>query len=187
VRLLDSLPTWYTLQRRELEYDPGELVDAGRGLRPVSGGVRVEFEEQAFVGAGWDIERKSASGITYRFMSNRTGALHLPLEKMDYLIEVRIANGISEPLLESLKASVDGRPIPLERLPGGHFRGTLPFELVSHQSHTTLFFHQDAELLRQVQAERGPLLGLGFDWVRLLPKEQATDASRAEIHQDTVQ
>jgi len=166
ITMLEEIPVWYSLVATR-GYDAGTLVDRGDGFHPASGGRRLEFDEGRFVGAGWGIERVNPAGVTYRFMTAPEGAIHLPLRLVDHRLRLRIANGMTPGLLASLGVSVGGQRLDLESLGSGEFRTIVDARLLTPDGDTTIVFHQDPTILTAVQASRGPLTGLGFDWVEL--------------------
>lgn len=187
ISLLETLPRWYSLQPGDLSYHPGPLLEEGGARHPrflkvppvVASGrtageslehLAYEFDEDRLVGAGWGGLRKNDSGITYRFMLHERAALHLPLQPRSYRLELRIANGLSDKLLNSLRLQASAQPIPLRRTGPGTYQGQLFREQVEPGSDTTLLFEVDAAELHRLQAERGPRVGLGVDWLRIEPE-----------------
>lgn len=168
ISMLEEIPDWYAFERAE-GYDPLALVDSGGGFRSATGRWRVDFDEDQFIGAGWDIERVNPGGITYRFMSAPDGAIHLPLGPGDHQLRVRIANQITPELVDSLGLSVGGRRLQLEPVRPGEFEAEIPAGLIRADGDTTIVFHQAPRILEEVQATRGPLIGLAFDWVEVAP------------------
>lgn len=171
ISLLESLPPWYTFGDNPPEYDPRALIDDGAGFVSRGGRVFREFAGDGGVGAGWGIPRETTAGITYRFLPHSRGAVHAPLEVRDHRIEVRIANGMTPELLASVALSVGGERITLTDVEPALFRGRIPADLIAPEGETLLIFEQDEEVLAAIQEEKGPLVGLGFDWVRLEPIE----------------
>lgn len=167
--LLDALPSWLTLAGNPARYDPHLLVDRGSGFVSPQGGVVREFGSDGGIGAGWSAPRETAAGLTYRFLRHHRGALRAPLDVADYGVEIHLANLVRDDLAASLSLTVGDEDIPLERIGPAVFLGSIPSRLIERGRETTLIFAQDEEILAAVQAERGPLLGLGFDSVRLRP------------------
>lgn len=185
VRLLEALPPWYTLQEGDLDYRGPSLVEPGRDEGVIRDTVRLEFEPHDGVGAGWGPAQTNPAGVTYRFMTNDRAAIPMRLRPGPHQIEIRIANGIDPALLATLGLTVGGRPIELERIDGALFRGEIEPDLIADDGPTTLVLRQDHTLLAKFQAERGPHIGLGVDWVEvtrapstLMPDGERSPAGR---------
>lgn len=140
--------------------------------------VRVEFDRFP-LGEGWFAPETDALGLDYRWMSEKTASLVVPLPSdRSTAVEFRVLRAPTPEILNSIALTVNGERISLtyDNTSGDNlFRGVVPAAAVAlaDPALATLTFQVDAlESMKAVgEGADERRVGCAFDWLELRPVE----------------
>jgi hypothetical protein len=142
--------------------------------------VRLEFDKFP-LGAGWFAPETDALGLNFRWMSEKTASLVVPLPAdRSTAVEFRVLRAPTPEILNSIALTVNGERISLtyDNTSGDNlFRGVIPAAAVglADPALATLTFQVDAlESMKAVgEGVDERRVGCAFDWLELRPVEAA--------------
>jgi hypothetical protein len=143
--------------------------------------VRFEFDKFP-LGPGWFGPETDALGMSFRWMSDRTASMVVPLPAdRSSAVEFRALRAPTPEILNSLALQVNGERIGLtyDNTTGDHiFRGVIPASAVAlaDPATATLTFQVDAlESMKAVgEGADERKVGCAFDWLELRPVAEGT-------------
>jgi len=155
--------------------------------------LRVRFDEP-LSGDGWHRREDSAiDGTTFRWTGPATVSwLDLPMARNEDLrVTICIINALADDVLDSLRLSVDGRPMPLEEIHGKAagrlFQGTARAEALDpSRPFVRLRLEVDRTVSPREIDERNPdtrHVGVAVNWIDVAPagETEAGEVPRIEI------
>jgi hypothetical protein len=140
--------------------------------------VRIEFDAPV-VGTGWDMPEHDNNNRTFTWTSSPTATLDVWIKRSNNLkAEFLVNNAMTTGILDSLRLSVNGIDVPLERrarAEGDLFSGIIPASAYKGRSDLLEFAFQTSSVIRPSAIDPNNSdprqLGLSFDWLNVSPYE----------------